>query len=82
MALDVFRKLMVPSQMSQVSRIVVTVEEEVASYLNNKKRREIAALEQTNGMEVQVVSGEGFSPEFLKIECFDANGREVKFGAG
>jgi ribonuclease E len=80
MALDVFRKLMVPSQMSQVSRIVVTVEEEVASYLNNKKRREIAALEQTNSMEVQVVSGEGLSPEYLKIECYDANGREVKFG--
>ena len=80
MALEVFRKLMVPSQMSQVSRIVVTVEEEVASYLNNKKRREIAALEQTNSMEVQVVSGEGLSPEYLKIECYDANSREVKFG--
>ncbi len=78
MALDVFRKLMVPSQMSQVSRIVVTVEEEVASYLNNKKRREIVQLEQQNTMEVQVVAGEGLSPEYLKIECFDSNGREVK----
>jgi ribonuclease E len=81
MALDVFRKLMVPSQLSQVSRIVVTVEEEVASYLNNKKRREIVQLEQQNTMEVQVVAGEGLSPEYLKIECFDSNGREVKFGA-
>jgi ribonuclease E len=80
MALDVFRKLMVPSQLSQVSRIVVTVEEEVASYLNNKKRREIVQLEQANNMEVQVVSGEGLSPEYLKIECYDANSREVKFG--
>jgi ribonuclease E len=82
MALDVFRKLMVPSQMPQVSRIVVHVEEEVASYLNNKKRREIAALEQSHNTEVQVVSGEGFAAEFLKIECFDLNGREVKFAGG
>jgi ribonuclease E len=81
MALDVFRKLMLPSQMSHVSRIVVTVEEEVASYLNNKKRREIVQLEQTNGVEVQVISGEGLSPEYLKIECYDANSRGVKFGA-
>jgi ribonuclease E len=80
MALDVFRKLMVPSQLTQVKRIVVTVEEEVASYLNNKKRREIVELEQRNTMEVQVVAGEGLSPEYLKIERYDMNGREVKFG--
>src|SRR5262245_51585359 len=82
MALDVFRKLMVPSQMAHVKRIMVTVEEEVASYLNNKKRREIVELEQRNTMEVQVVAGEGLSPEYLKIECYDMNGREVKFGTG
>jgi len=27
---------------------------------------------------VQVVSGEGLSPEFLKIDCVDSNGREVR----
>jgi ribonuclease E len=80
MALEVFRKLVVPAQLGQVTRVVVTVEEEVASYLNNKKRRELVQLEQENNTEVQVISGEGLSPEYLKIECFDANGRDVKFG--
>ena len=61
-------------------RITVTVEEEVANYLNNKKRRDlVAAWRQENNVEVQVVSGEGLSPEFLKIDCVDANGREVRF---
>ena len=82
MALEVFRKLVVPSQSPQVVRVAVTVEEEVASYLNNKKRRELVQLEQENNCEVQVVSGEGLSPEYLKIECFDVNGREVKVAQG
>jgi ribonuclease E len=80
MAIEVVRKLIMCSHTPQVARITVTVEEEVASYLNNKKRRDLVALEQENNVEVQVVSGEGLSPEFLKIDCVDANGREVRGG--
>jgi ribonuclease E len=78
MGIEVVRKLISRSQSSQVARITVTVEEEVANYLNNKKRRELVRLEQENNVEVQVVSGEGLSPEYLKIDCVDANGREVR----
>lgn len=78
MALEVARKLMTVTSMSQVTRVIVTVEEEVASYLNNKKRRDLVQLEAENNVEVQVVSKEGLSPEFLKIDSFDANGREVR----
>ncbi|MEX2317514.1 MAG: Rne/Rng family ribonuclease [Pirellulales bacterium] len=78
MAIEVVRKLISRSQSNQVARIIVTVEEEVANYLNNKKRRELVRLEQENNVEVQVVSGEGLSPEYLKIDCVDANGREVR----
>jgi len=38
-------------------------------------------LEQENNVEVQVVSAEGLSPEFLKIDCVDASGREVVRGS-
>jgi ribonuclease E len=79
MAIEVVRKLLNRSHSNQVARITVTVEEEVANYLNNKKRRDLVALEQENNVEVQVVSGEGLSPEYLKIDCVDANGREVRF---
>jgi ribonuclease E len=78
MAIEVVRKLIMCSHTPQVARIAVTVEEEVASYLNNKKRRELVQLEQENNVEVQVISGEGLSPEYLKIDCTDANGREVR----
>jgi ribonuclease E len=78
MAIEVVRKLIMYAHTSQVARITVTVEEEVASYLNNKKRRELVQLEQDSNVEVQVVSGEGLSPEYLKFECVDANGREVR----
>jgi ribonuclease E len=79
MAIDVVRKLLARSHSNQVARIVVTVEEEVANYLNNKKRRDLVMLEQENSVEVQVVSGEGLSPEYLKLDCLDANGREIRF---
>src|SRR3954464_2551423 len=78
MAIEVVRKLISRSPSNQVARITVTVEEEVANYLNNKKRRELVQLEQENNVEVQIVSKEGLSPEFLKIDCQDASGREVR----
>jgi ribonuclease E len=79
MAIEVVRKLLLRSHLEQVSRVTVTVEEEVANYLNNKKRRELAKIEDDNQVQIQVLSGEGLSPEYLKLDCFDANGREVKF---
>jgi ribonuclease E len=79
MAIEVVRKLLLRTHLEQVSKVTVTVEEEVASYLNNKKRRELAKIEDDNNVQIQIVSGEGLSPEFLKLDCFDANGREVKF---
>ena len=80
MAIEVVRKLIMCAHSGQAARITVTVEEEVANYLNNKKRRDLVELEQENNVEVQVVSGEGLSPEYLKIDCVDANGREVRIG--
>jgi ribonuclease E len=78
MAIEVVRKLLMCAHTTGVARITVTVEEEVASYLNNKKRRDLVQLEQDSNVEVQVVSGEGLAPEYLKVDCVDANGREVR----
>jgi ribonuclease E len=78
MAIEVIRKLLMRAQNNQIARITVTVEEEVANYLNNRKRRDLVELEQQNKVEVQIVSGEGLSPEFLKMECFDGGGRDLR----
>ena len=60
-------------------RVTVTVASEVADYLNNKKRHELARLEDEGKMMVQVMPAEGCSPEYLLLDCRDAEGREIKF---
>jgi ribonuclease E len=79
MAIEVVRKLLLRSHLEQVAKITVTVEEEVANYLNNKKRRELAKIEDDNKVQILVLSGEGLSPEYLKLDCADVQGREIKF---
>lgn len=77
MAIEAVRKLMMASQGDRVKRVTVSVEEEVAAYLNNRKRRELARLEDENDLEVVVNGREGISPEHLEIVCEDATGRVV-----
>ncbi len=78
MALEVIRKLIMCAHHERIARISVTVEEEVASYLNNRKRRNLTQLEDEHDLQVMVLSREDVSPEHLKIECEDNSGRDVK----
>ncbi len=50
----------------------------MADYLNNRKRHELARLEDEGGMNVQVVSDEHAGPEHLVFQYWDADDREVK----
>jgi ribonuclease E len=79
MAIDVIRLLIVASQRPQIARLMVTVESEVADYLNNRKRHELARLEKEANITVQVIAGEGVGPEHLVFQGWDTEGREVKF---
>ncbi|MBN1588333.1 MAG: Rne/Rng family ribonuclease [Pirellulales bacterium] len=79
MAIEVVRYLMLASQRPEITRISVSVADEVAAYLSNKKRRELARLEDEGEMTVQVLGVKGVSPENLVIESWDKEGREVKF---
>jgi ribonuclease E len=79
MAIEVMRLVILAAQREEIARIAVTVHDEVATYLNNKKRRDVARLEDDGRMSVQVYGRETVSPEYLVIECHDAQGREVKF---
>jgi ribonuclease E len=82
MAIEVVRELILASQMEGLARVTVTVADEVATYLNNKKRRELSKLEDDSSITVQVFGSESAAPEHLVIECHDANGREMKFPVG
>jgi len=78
MSIEVIRKLIMTAQQERVSKITVTVEEEVAIYLNNRKRRELTNLEDEHSLQVLVLGREDVSPEFFKIEGEDSSGREVR----
>ena len=78
MAIEVVRLLMFAAQREGVTRVSVTVSKDVADYLHNKKRRDIARLEDQGNMTIQVYGKEESSPEHLILECFDGAGREVK----
>jgi ribonuclease E len=78
MALDVIRKLIMCCQNEKIAKLSVTVEEEVASYLNNRKRRELMNLEDEHELQVLVLSREDVSPEYIKIECEDGSGRTIR----
>ena len=78
MAIDVVRTLIVVAQKPAVAKVTVTVAPAVADYLNNRKRHELARLEDEGNMSVQVVGDEHAGPEHLVFTCWDADGREVK----
>jgi ribonuclease E len=80
MSLEVIRLLIVAAQRPQISKVVVTVAEEAADYLNNRKRHELARLESEGSMSIQVMAAKNVAPEHLVIECRDGDDREVKFG--
>lgn len=79
MAIDVVRLLILASQRSSIARVTITVAEEVADYLNNRKRHELARLEEDGEIAIQVVGKEGVAPEHLAMECRDKDDREVRF---
>lgn len=76
MAIEVIRLLILAAQRSAVAQVTVTVAEAVANYLNNKKRRELARLEDEGQMTIQVVGAQDVSPEHLLVQCRNAEGRE------
>jgi ribonuclease E len=79
MAIEVVRLLILASQRDDIKEMTITVAEDVADYLNNRKRRELTRLEDVGSMILQVVGVEDVSPEHLTVQCRDAERRDVKF---
>ncbi len=74
MSIEVSRLLMLACQQQNASRVVVRVHESVASYLNNRKRREIISLEESTGVSIQILPSETQFPEHLELDCRDKDG--------
>ena len=80
MAIEVVRKLMLTRYHDDITRLTVRVNDEVATYLNNRKRRELSELEQSTGVAIQILGSEGQFPEYLEIECYDGEDRPLNVG--
>jgi ribonuclease E len=78
MAIEVVRMLMLASQLPRIAKVTVRVNDQVATYLNNKKRREITHVEDESGMSVLILGSEGHFPEHLELECRDTDNRELR----
>jgi ribonuclease E len=80
MGLEVIRLLILAGQRPQITKVAITVAEDVADYLNNRKRHELARLEEHGHMAIKVIPAKGVPPEHLLIDCRDNEDREVKLG--
>ncbi|MGB6043263.1 MAG: Rne/Rng family ribonuclease [Pirellulales bacterium] len=79
LSLEVVRLLLLAAQMDEVAQIHVTVADDVASYLNNRKRREVSRLEEESKVSVEIFGRETSAPEKIEIRCLDSQSREVPF---
>jgi ribonuclease E len=79
MSIEVTRLLQLAAHRDYIARIEVRVQEDVANYLLNRKRGEIAKLEEASGKQITVRAKPGAAPEFLEFVSYDGNNNEVKF---
>lgn len=78
MAIEVVRTLMLAAQRQDITQVTVTVAEDVAEHLNNRKRKELTRLEEEGKMVVQIVGTKGVAPEHVDVVCRNAENREVR----
>ena len=78
MSIEVVRTLMLAREDARVRRVKIKVNDEVAAYLNNKKRRVLAELEDEGQMDIQILGSETAFPEHLAMECYDDNERLIE----
>ncbi|MDO5553734.1 MAG: Rne/Rng family ribonuclease [Planctomycetia bacterium] len=77
MAIEAMRTLVQAARTKTVVRIAVKVADEVAEYLNNKKRLQLAKIETDTGVSVVVKGDSEVWPEHFEFECFDDQGHSV-----
>ncbi len=79
LAIEVMRLLHLAAHRAPAVQVVqVGVHVDAANYLLNKRRKEIAALEERGKLEVQITGQPGVSPDLMSVRCFDHNGNEVR----
>ncbi len=78
MSIEVVRMLALAVKNEHIERVTVRVNDTVAAFLNNKKRRDVMEMEDTGKMTVQILGSEGLFPEHLEMDCRDSRGERVE----
>src|SRR5688572_9386270 len=71
MSLDVMRRLQIAINDERVIRVELAVSEEVGFYLNNRKRTQLAALEQHTGKRIIIHADPHLPTDEMHIELYD-----------
>jgi ribonuclease E len=79
MSIDVMRMIQLAAHRENIARVQIKVTETVANYLLNRKRKEIARLEEAGEIQVTVMGQPAAPPETLEFLCYDNNNNEIKF---
>ncbi len=77
-AIEVIRMLMTSANRDDVSHIVVEVHDQVGSYLNNRKRRDINDIEEMCEVKISINTRPNVSPNHLSLECTTSTRNLVK----
>jgi ribonuclease E len=80
MSIEVLRLMMLGAQQEKVRKLTVRVNDQVAAYLNNNKRKEISALEDDGRVIISVLGSEAFYPEHVEIDCRDERDNVLRVG--
>jgi ribonuclease E len=78
MSIDVMRLLALASHREDIRRVNISVCPDVATYLNNRKRKEIAKFEGEGGAMIYIHPEPDAPREHLQVDCFDAQNGEVR----
>ncbi|MBA3315972.1 MAG: Rne/Rng family ribonuclease [Planctomycetota bacterium] len=78
MAIEVMRVLLTTANHDEVCRVKVEVHERVAGWLNNRKRKDLARIEDDCDVTIQIEARSDVGPEHLSLRCEDEIGKEVK----
>ena len=69
--------IMLAVQQPKVAEVNVRVNDEVASFLNNQKRKELAEFEAEGSIVIKVTGTENVYPEHLEVDCNDSSGNKI-----
>lgn len=79
MAIMIMRILALAGQEPRASQILIGMAEEVAEYLNNKKRLQLAKIEADNGVSITLKHVSNVWPEHVEVEVYDEQGKRLPF---